>query len=336
MNINLIGLFFWAIPLLYGQSALAQTPRPGPVPAAPVTSNYPTQAIRMLVPYPAGGGSDSLIRAMSAKMSERLGQTVIIDNRPGGNTAIGTQLAANSRPDGYTYLVADQAHIINPFLMPHLPYDILRDFAPVALLANSASILVVHPSLPVHTVNDLIALARAHPGQINYASGGNGTTTHMIGELINAEAHIKMVHIPYKGAAPAIADIVAGQVSVAFNGVFAVRPLVESGRLRAIAISGTQRKPAMPQVPTFIESGWPSIDATSYRGLVAPMGTPLPFITKIYEESIKCLETPEVHKRLLDLGYDPTGGSPQTYDRIIRSEMSKWGRLIRQVGIRLG
>ncbi len=297
---------------------------------------YPAQSIRMVVAYPAGGGADSLIRIMSPKLSEQLGQQIVVDNRPGGNTAIGTQAVAASKPDGYTFLVADQAFIVNPLLMPKLPYDILRDFTPVALLTASHTVLVVHPSLPVRTVNELVALARAHPGQLNYASGGNGNTTHLIGELLNSVAKIKIVHIPYKGSAPAITDLIAGQVTIAFNGIFAVKGLAESGRLRAIAIAAPTRKPAMPQVPTFAEAGWPMIDATAYRGIVAPAGTPRDIIMRMHAESIKCLQVPEVRKRLIDLGYDPVGGPPEEYERVIRAEMEKWGKLIREAGIKLG
>ena len=297
---------------------------------------YPTQPIRIVVAYPAGGGADSLTRAMAPRLGELLGQQIVVDNRPGGNTVIGTQLAAISKPDGYTLLAADSAYMTNPFLLDKLPYDTLRDFAPVVLLTASHTILVVHPSLPVKTVNELVALARSRPGQLNYASGGNGNTTHLIGELLNSVAKIKIVHIPYKGSAPAITDIVAGQVTIAFNGIFAVKSLVDSGRLRAIAIASPGRKPAMPQVPTFAQSGWPAIDATAYRGLVAPAGTPRDIVMRINAESIKCMQVPELRRRLIDLGYDPVGGSPEDYDRVIRTEMEKWGKLIREVGIKVG
>jgi len=302
----------------------------------PTAQPYPTQPIRMIVAYPAGGGADALIRVLSPKLSEQLGQLVVVDNRPGGNTAIGTHLAATSKPDGYTFLVADTAFIINPFLMPKLPYDNLRDFTPVALLTASHTVLVVHPTVPVKTVNELVALARSRPGQLNYASGGNGNTTHLLGELLNSVAKIRIVHIPYKGSGPAISDLIAGHVTIAFNGIFAVKGLVESGRLRAIAIAGPTRKPAMPQVPTFVEAGWPMINAPAYRGIVAPTGTPRDIIMRINAESIKCMQIPEVRKRLIDLGYDPIGDSPEEYDRVIRFEMEKWGKLIRETGIKLG
>lgn len=297
---------------------------------------YPTQPIRMIVAYPPGGGADALIRTLSPKLSEQLGQHVVVDNRPGGNTTIGTQIAAGSKPDGYTFLVSDPAYFITPFLMQKLPYDILRDFAPVVLLTSSHTVLVVHPSVPVKTVNDLVALARSRPGQLNYASGGNGNTTHLLGELLNSVARIKIVHVPYKGSAPAISDLIAGHVTIAFNGIFAVKGLVEAGRLRAIAIAGPERKPAMPQVPTFAESGWPMISAPAYRGLVVPTGTPRDIIMRINAEAIKCMHIPEVRKHLVDLGYDPIGSSPEEYDRVIRSEMEKWGKLIRETGIKAG
>jgi tripartite-type tricarboxylate transporter receptor subunit TctC len=290
----------------------------------------------MVVGYGAGGGADSLIRALAPELSELLGQQVVVDNRPGGGSVIGTQIVATSKPDGYTLLVADNAYIVNPFLMAKLPYDSLRDFAPVALLsASSTTLAVVHPSLPVKTVKELIALARARPGELNYASGGNGTIPHLMGGLLNSVAKINLVHIPYKSTALAIYAAASGEVTIAFGGIFAVKGLVESGRLRALAIASAARNPLMPAVRTFAETGWPAVDATGYRGLLAPAGTPREIIVRLNADANKAVQLPAVRARLTELGYDVLGGTPEDYGRVIRAEMDKWGKIIRDTGIKV-
>ncbi len=297
---------------------------------------YPSQQIRMVVGYGAGGGADSLIRALAPEFSELLGQQIVVDNRPGGGSVIGTQIVAASRPDGYTLLIADNAYIVNPFLMSKLPYDSLRDFVPVALLSSSSTTLaVVHPSLPVKSVKELIALARARPGELNYASGGNGTIPHLMGELLKSVAKINLVHIPYKSTALAIYAATSGEVTIAFGGIFAVKGLVESGRLRALAIASAARNPLMPAVPTFAETGWPAVDATGYRGLLAPAGTPREIIARLNAGANKTLQIPAVRARLSELGYDVLGGTPEDYGRVIRAEMDKWGKIIRDAGIKV-
>lgn len=304
--------------------------------ATAAAQSYPSQQIRMVVGYGAGGGADSLIRAIAPELSELLGQQVVVDNRPGGGSVIGTQIVAASRPDGYTLLVADNAYIVNPFLMSRLPYDSLRDFVPVALLSSSSTTLaVVHPSLPVKTVKELIALARARPGELNYASGGNGTIPHLMGALLNSVAKINLVHIPYKSTALAIYAAASGEVTIAFGGIFAVKGLVESGRLRALAIASAARNPLMPAVPTFAETGWPAVDATGYRGLLAPAGTPREIVVRLNADANKAVQLPAVRARLTELGYDALGGTPEDYGRVIRAEMDKWGKIIRGAGIKV-
>jgi tripartite-type tricarboxylate transporter receptor subunit TctC len=303
---------------------------------AAAAQSYPTQPIRMVVGYGAGGGADSLIRALAPELSELLGQQVVIDNRPGGGSVIGTQIVAASRPDGYTLLVADNAYIVNPFLMSKLPYDSLRDFVPVAVLSSSSTTLaVVHPSLPVKTVKELIVLARARPGELNYASGGNGTIPHLMGELLKSVAKINLVHIPYKSTALAIYAAASGEVTIAFGGIFAVKGLVEAGRLRALAIASAARNPLMPAVPTFTETGWPAIDATGYRGLLAPAGTPREIIARLNADANKAVQLPAVRARLAELGYDVLVGTPEDFGRLIRAEMEKWGKIIRDAGIKV-
>jgi len=304
--------------------------------AAAAAQSYPSQPIRMVVGYGAGGGADTLIRALVPELSELLRQQVVVDNRPGGGTVLGTQIVASSKPDGYTLLVADNAYIVNPFLTSRLPYDSLRDFVPVALLSSSSTTLaVVHPSLPVKTVKELIALARARPGDLNYASGGNGTIPHLMGELLKSVAKINLVHIPYKSTALAIYAAASGEVTIAFGGIFAVKGLVESGRLRALAIASAARNPLMPAVPTFKETGWPAVDATGYRGLLAPAGTPREIIARLNADANKAVQLPAVRARLAELGYDVVVGTPEDFGRLIRAEMEKWGKIIRDAGIKV-
>ena len=297
--------------------------------------NYPSRAIRVVIPYPPGGGSDMLMRPIAARVSETIGQQLIMDNRPGGGSVIGTQLAARSAPDGYTALIVDLAYYANPALLAKLPYDSVRDLAPVVNLASSAVILVVHPSLPARNLKELIAVAKARPGEINYSSGGNGTGSHLAGELLNLAAGIKLVHVPYKGVAPALTDTLSGQVTVTFAGVNAVRGFLEAGRLRALGIGGTVRKAAVPNVPTFAEAGLPGLDATTHRGLLVPAGTPADVIARLNTEFNKALAHPALRTRLDELGYDPTGGSVDDYAKIVRAEISKWDGVIRKAGIRV-
>lgn len=294
---------------------------------------YPSRAIRVVIPYPPGGGSDMLIRPIAARVSELIGQQLIMDNRPGGGSTIGTQIAAKSAPDGYTALIVDLAYYANPALLAKLPYDSTRDLAPVVNLASSASILVVHPSLPARTLKELIALAKARPGELHYSSGGNGTGSHLSGELLKFAAGINLVHVPYKGVAPALVDTLAGQIMVTFAGVNAVRGYVETRRLRALGI--TMRKAAVPDVPTFAEAGLPQLDTTTHRGLLVPVATPAEAIAKLNAEFNKALATPALRTRLDELGYDATGGTVDDYAKLVRSEIAKWEGVIRKAGIRI-
>jgi tripartite-type tricarboxylate transporter receptor subunit TctC len=296
---------------------------------------YPARAIRVIIPYPPGGGSDMLMRPIAQRVSELIGQQLIMDNRPGGGSVVGTQIAAKSAPDGYTTLIVDLAYYANPALLTKLPYDSVRDLAPVVNLASSAAILVVHPSVPARTLKEFIALAKKRPGEINYSSGGNGTGSHLGGELLKLAAGINLVHVPYKGVAPAITDTLSGQVTVTFAGVNAVRGFLESGRLRALGITGATRKAAVPQVPTFAEVGLPGLDATTHRGLLVPTGSPSEAIARLNMEFNKALAHPPLRTRLEELGYDASGGPPDDYAKIVRAEISKWDGVIRKAGIRV-
>jgi tripartite-type tricarboxylate transporter receptor subunit TctC len=302
--------------------------------AAAVAQSYPSKPIRMIVGYGPAGGADSFIRTLAPELSELLRQPVVIENRPGAGTIIATQLVAESKPDGYTFYVADFAFLVNPALKSRLPYDSLRDFAPVVLATSGlGSLLVVHPSLPVKSVKELLALARAHPGKINYATGGNGTSPHLIAEQLKFVTKTNLVHIPYKSTAQAILAVTGGEVGVAFGGIFAVKPLADAGRLRALAIASAERTPMMPDVPTFAETGWPNVEATSYRGLLAPAGTPREIIVRVNETANKVLQMPAVRARLVELGFPPLGGSPEDFGRLIRAEIDKWRKVVRDAGI---
>jgi len=306
------------------------------VSGAAAAQAYPSQQIRLVVGYGAGGGADSLARAIAPELSELLGQQLIIDNRPGGGTVIATQIVATSRPDGYTLYIADNAYIVNPFLMSKLPYDSLRNFVPVVALSSDSQVLAfVHPSLPVKTVTELIALARARPGQLNYASGGNGTLPHILGEMLKNAVPIKVAHIPYKSTAQAVFAVTSGEVTIGVGGIFAVKGLVDAGRLRVIAIASAVRNPLMPLVPTFAEAGWPAIDGTGYRGLLAPAGTPREIIMRLNADANKTLKIPAVQARLVELALTPLGGTPEDFARIIGAEMEKWGKIIRETGIKV-
>ncbi len=298
--------------------------------------NYPNQPVRMLVGYAAGGGADGIIRAIAPELSEALGQPIVIDNRAGGGTVIATQVVAASKPDGYTMYVMDHAFIVNPVLVGKLPYDSLRDFVPVSgISSSSTTLMVVHPSLPVKSVKELVALARAHPGQLNYSSGGNGTVPHVMGELFNAVAKIKITHIPYKSTGLAIYATTSGEVMVGFGGIFAAKGLADTGKLRPLAIASATRSNVMPKVPTFAESGWPQIDGTSHRGIITPAATPRDVITRMNAAINKVLLMPAVRARMTEVGYVVTGGSPEDFGRTIRSEMDKWAKILRDANIKV-
>jgi tripartite-type tricarboxylate transporter receptor subunit TctC len=297
---------------------------------------FPVQPIRALVGYAAGGGADGFIRAFSNELSEFLGQPVIIDNRGGGGTVPATQIVASSKPDGYTIMVCDNAFVVNPALMPKLPYDSLRDFTPIiAGQSSSTTLLVSHPSFPARSVKEMLAIVRAQPGKLNYAHGGNGTVPHIMGELMKSELKINWIAIPYKSTGLAILSTTSGETPLGLGGIFAVKSLAEAGKLRALALVSATRSDLMPAVPSFKELGWPALDATSYRGLLAPTGTPREAILRINAAANKALQLPAVKKRMNDVGYVVVGGTPEDYGRILRAEMEKWGRIIRGAGIKV-
>jgi tripartite-type tricarboxylate transporter receptor subunit TctC len=296
---------------------------------------YPTRPIRLVVPFPPGGTTDILAREAGERLSVTLGQPVVIDNRPGAGGNIGADIVAKSAPDGYTLLMATVGtHAINPSLYSKMPYDHIKDFAPVVLVAGVPNVLEVTPSLPVNSVADLIKLAKEKPGQLNFASSGNGTSIHLSGELFKSMAGVNMTHIPYKGSAPALADLVGGQVQLMFDNLPSSLPQIKAGKLRAIAVTSAQRAPALPNIPTIAESGLPGYEASSWFGIAAPRGTPGEIIETLNRESNAGLADPAIKDRLLDMGGMLLTGSPADFGKLIANETEKWGKVIREAGIK--
>ena len=300
-----------------------------------LAQTYPAKPIRVVVPFAPGGGTDILTRIMVPKLSDALKQQLVVDNRPGAGSQIGSDIVAKAQPDGYTVLMVDTAFMTNPSLYSKLPYNSEKDFAPVSLMATAPVILIVHPSVPVRTVKELVALARAQPGALNFASGGPGSSTHLSVELLKFVARINLVHIPYKGTGPAVADVLGGQVTMMFAGISSVKQHVEAGRLRAIAVTGVARSPAMSKVPTFGEAGMKEVDASSYWGALAPARTPPEIVTRLSTTIAQVLKAPDVRDKLIELGFDPIGGSPAEFAALIAAEMDKWGKVIKAAGVKL-
>jgi tripartite-type tricarboxylate transporter receptor subunit TctC len=304
--------------------------------AGAAAQNYPTKPIRLVVPFPPGGTTDILAREVGQRLSASLGQTVVIDNRPGAGGNIGAELVAKSAPDGYTLLMCTvSTHAINPNLYAKLPYDHVADFAPVILVASVPNVLEVTPSLPVNSVADLIKLAKEKPGQINFASSGSGTSIHLSGELFKTMAGVDMTHVPYKGSAPALTDLIGGQVQVMFDNLPSSLPQIKAGKLRAIAVTSAQRAPALPNVPTIAESGLPGFEATSWFGVVAPAGTPPAIVARLNADLNQWLQTPEAREKLLAQGAAAAGGSPEQFAAYIRAETEKWAKVVKASGAKV-
>jgi tripartite-type tricarboxylate transporter receptor subunit TctC len=295
---------------------------------------YPSRPVRVIVPFAPGGPNDLIVRLVAPQLAESLGQPFLVENRAGAGGNIGTDYVAKSAPDGYTLLsVGPGSLIINP-LMGKVPYDTARDFAPVTLMARAPNALVAHPSVPARSVAELIALARSKPGAINYGSGGVGSTPHLCAALFAAMAGVALTHVPYKGTAPATADLVGGQVQIAFLGIPAVLPHVKSGRLRALAVTGLQRSPELPGVPTVDESGVPGYEVSPWYGLLAPAGTPRPVVARLASEAARIVHTPELKEKLAAHGADAAGSTPEEYAAVIRADTATWTRVIEHAGLR--
>jgi len=295
---------------------------------------YPTRPIRLIAPFAPGGPTDLFARLMGAKLGERLGQPVLVENRPGAGGSVGAEAAAKASPDGYTLVLVSSSFAVNATLYPKLPYDTLKDFAPVTLLASAPFLLAANQGVPAGSVRELIAYAKANPGKLNYGSGGSGSGPHIVAELFKSEAGVNIVHIPYKGTGPLIAALVAGDVQLAFGNIFALVPQIKSGRLKAIAVTGRERSSALPEVPTVAESGLPGFEAVGVHGLLAPAGTPRRIVDKLNAECVAILRSPEVRSQLASEGAEPVGNTPEQYAAHIAAEVQKWGRLVRERGIR--
>ena len=297
---------------------------------------YPTKPVRVVVPFPAAGTTDILARAAAQKLSETWGQQVIVDNRPGAGGNIGSELVAKSAPDGYTLLMGTVGtHAINPSLYPKMPYDHVKDFVPVILVAGVPNVLVVHPSLPVNSVQELIAYAKANPGKLNFASSGSGTSIHLSGELFKVMTGVQMTHIPYKGSAPALTDLMGGQVQMMFDNLPSSLAFIKAGKLRALAVTSAQRSPALPDVPTVAESGVPGFEASSWFGLLAPAGTPRDIVAKINADTAKWLSSPDAKEKLAAQGAAAAGGSPEDFAKHIQAETAKWARVVKESGAKV-
>lgn len=294
---------------------------------------YPTKAVRFIVGFPPGGTNDIVARIIAPKLGENLGQQVVVENRGGANTAIATEVAARAAPDGYTILMNAPGHATNPSLIK-LNFDPIKDFAFITLLAESQNLLVVHPSLPVKSVKELVALSKKHPGDINYGSSGVGTTVHLSAELFQYMTHIKWVHVPYKGGGPGLVGLLSGEVSLYFGNVPTVIRQARDGKLRAIATTGPKRSSAAPDIPTIAESGVPGYEVTTFYGLSAPAKTPRAIIERLHNAAVRALKSPEVRERLQGLGADPGGNTPEQYTAFMQSEIAKWAKVIKAAGIK--
>jgi tripartite-type tricarboxylate transporter receptor subunit TctC len=293
---------------------------------------YPAKPVRFVVPFPAGGGIDTVARLLSPRLSEAVGQPIVIDNRVGASGTIGTDAVAKAAPDGYTLLATFASHALNASLYSKLPYDTERDFAPITLIATVPNILVITPSLPVNSVKELIALAKRRPGELLYASIGPGTPAHLSAELFNTMAGVKMTHVPYKGAAASIVALISGESQLTFTTVLIALPHVQSGRLRALGVGSLKRSAVMRDVPTIDEAGLKGYESIAWYGLLAPAKTPAAIVDLWQRDTVKALQIPEVRERLLAQGAEPVGSTPAQFAAVIGDDMRKWGRIVRETG----
>jgi tripartite-type tricarboxylate transporter receptor subunit TctC len=300
-----------------------------------VAEDWPDHSIRMVVPFPSGGSADTLARLLGQKISPRLAQPIVVDNRPGAGGNIGTEFVAKSPADGYTFLMTPSSFASQPSLYSKLAWDPVRDFSPVAPIATTPNILVVNMAVPAHSVKELIALAKAEPGRLSYASGGVGATNHLAGELFKRMTGTEIVHVPYRGNPLAVIDVMSGQVTMMFDFMITSLPHVKEGRLRALAVTGSKRSPQVPDLPTVSEAGVPGYEASTWFAVMAPIGTPATIITKLNDELNAALKQPDIQARLQDLGAEPLGGTPGDAAKLLKSEIAKWADVIKAAHIQV-
>ncbi len=294
---------------------------------------YPARPIRLISPFTPGGGNDLVSRAVALAVSRNIGQSVVVDNRPGANTIVGMELVAKAAPDGYTLIMTSSTQAINATLYPKLPYDSIKSFTPVTLVGSSPLIVAVPTASAVKSIADLIAAARAKPGELTFPSAGTGNATHLGGELFAAMAGITLTHVPYKGSGPGLTDLSAGRLAVAFSTALSVLPFVKSGRLRALAVTGAARSAFVPELPTVAESGLRGYEASTWYGVLTPAGTPRIIVARLNTEVVKVLALPEVRERLITQGIDPLGNSPEQFAAYVRAEIVKWAKVIKATGV---
>jgi tripartite-type tricarboxylate transporter receptor subunit TctC len=304
------------------------------LPVQLLANDYPVRPIRIIIPFPPGGPVDAVARLVQAPLSARLGQSIIVDYRAGAGGTIGTDQVAKAAPDGYTLLLVASSHAQNPALYTNLPYNTEKDFVPIALIVTSPFVLVVHPSVPVQSTEELIAYARAHPGKLNYASASNGSANHLGGELLKKMAGIDMTHVPYKGAAPALQDVIAGQAQVMLGPILTTMPMVRDKRLRALAVTSLKRVPSAPDLPAVAET-LPGFDAVSWYGLLAPAGTPAAIVQQLNAQVNAVLQDPNILQQIRDMGGESGAGTPQAFGNFITSEIDKWAKVAREANARI-
>ncbi len=303
--------------------------------AIPATAaDFPTKPIRVVVAYAPGGGNDVTARILAARLGETMGVTLVVDNRPGATGVIGTELVARAPADGYTVILADAPHAINPYIYTTAKYDPVKDFEPISIVATAPVVLIVHPSVPAQSVAEFIAFAKSQPGRVTMASGGTGTISHLAGELFKVRTGIQLNHIPYKGSGPAIADTVAGQVQCIFPPAPGAVPLVKGGKLRALGVASAKRSPAIPEVPTFEEGGVANYRVDNWYGVLAPAGTPKAVVARLNQEIVAATQTPAVRERFAAVLLEPAGSSSAQFVELLKAEASRWSRLIKSAGIK--